>query len=122
VKSIHDIMRERLLASVLKEEQQKMSLAERRKEQWSNRFEQLMRQRLLMGSYRYGPFRLQPVGRYAYDYPGDALRRIQEYIDSGNMEHLIDVANLCLLEFEHGTHPKKHFAATDDGTHNKQRR
>jgi hypothetical protein len=30
---------------------------------------------------------------------------------------LVDVANLCLLEFEEGEHPRRHWQPTDDGEH-----
>lgn len=35
------------------------------------------------------------------------------YQATGNMEHLVDVANLCMLEF--GTYQAKHFKPIDDG-------
>jgi hypothetical protein len=33
------------------------------------------------------------------------------------MEHLVDVANMMLGEFELGDHPDRHFESIDDGTH-----
>ena len=46
-----------------------------------------------------------------------AMDRLRRYEDTRNMEHLVDAANMCLLEFEFGEHPKKHFESLDDGKH-----
>lgn len=83
--------------------------------EWSREFEGLMRNRLIMGRFRYAPMRSPEKG--AYDNVGAARKRLQLYIETGNVEHLVDVANLCLIEFEHGNHPDRHFAASDDGEH-----
>lgn len=83
--------------------------------EWSLEFEQLMRNRLLMGRFRYAPMRSPEKG--AYDNVGSAQKRLRLYLETGNVEHLVDVANLCLIEFEHGCHPERHFAASDDGEH-----
>lgn len=83
--------------------------------QWSIEFEQLMRNRLLIGRFRYGLMRKQkPNG---YDNIGSALKRLKLYKETGNLEHLVDAANLCLVEFVTGQHPDKHFEAADDGEH-----
>lgn len=83
--------------------------------EWSLEFEQLMRNRLLMGRYRYG--RIGRIHDTNYDRIGSALQRLQNYQRTGNLEYLVDIANLCLMEFEHSDHPDKHFEAVDDGEH-----
>lgn len=83
--------------------------------EWSREFEDLMRNRLIMGRFRYAPMRSPEKG--AYDNVGSAQKRLRLYLETGNVEHLVDVANLCLIEFEHGNHPERHFAASDDGEH-----
>ncbi len=45
------------------------------------------------------------------------LKGPKEYIETGNDELLVDVANLCMKEFAVGNHPKKHFNSVDDGEH-----
>lgn len=90
-------------------------LSEMRKTEWSRRFENLMRNRLLMGGIRYGI--LKTKGEQGYDMIGSMKRRIEMYQETGNTEFLVDVANLALLEFEHPKHPKAHFGAKDDGEH-----
>jgi hypothetical protein len=92
------------------------SLAELRRTEWSPRFETLMRNRLLMGSFRYGRMS-DPAKAGKFDNVKDAIRRLQEYQRTGNDEMLVDVANLCLIEFQAGVHPRKNFSATDDGQH-----
>jgi hypothetical protein len=92
------------------------SLAELRRTEWSSRFETLMRNRLLMGSFRYGRMP-DPAKAGRFDNIRDAVRRLQEYQKTGNDELLVDAANLCLIEFEVGVHPGKHFSASDDGQH-----
>ncbi len=71
-----------------------------------------------MGAYRYGLLNAQD--KPEYDRCADIKRRIDEYVESGNMEHLVDVANLAMLEFEEGKHPRRHFAARDDTEHTVQ--
>ena len=82
---------------------------------WSNQFEQYMRNRLAMGYFRYGPLNEQKKGEY--DCIGSIETRLAIYKESGNDELLVDVANLCLVEFVNGNHPKKHFSSEDDGEH-----
>jgi hypothetical protein len=74
-----------------------------------------MRNRLIMGALRYGL--IHAPGKPKYDRIGSITRRLEKYKQDGNLEHLVDAANLCLMEFEEGTHPLKHFGAQDDGEH-----
>lgn len=83
--------------------------------EWSQEFERLMRNRLLVGCFRYGPMSDPAKGRY--DNLGSAIKRIHKYQITGNLEHLVDAANLCLVEFVHSNHPRKHFRSEDDGEH-----
>ena len=83
--------------------------------EWSAEFETLMRNRLVMGALRYG--KLHDKGKPQYDRVASMLKRLNAYKESGNKEFLVDVANLCLLEFEECSHPKAHFSSVDDGDH-----
>lgn len=117
MKRITDHIRERLLARVIDSEvgDKAESLESLQRSEWSPLFEKLMRVRLLMGRFRYG--RMNRIGDKNYDRVASAKHRLQMYRETGNTEYLVDVANLCMLEFEHGTHPNKHFNAIDDGHH-----
>ena len=83
--------------------------------EWSPEFERLMRNRLLMGSIRYG--KLRAKGKPAYDRTGSIIKRLERYKETGNKEFLVDCANLCLVEFVECKHPKAHFSAVDGGEH-----
>ena len=91
------------------------SFADLKKSEWCPEFEGLMRNRLVMGYWRYGPFKLQ--NRSTDDMMAAILKRAKEYINTGNDELLVDIANLSMKEFVAGEHPKKHFESVDDGEH-----
>lgn len=86
-----------------------------RKTEWSDEFETLMRNRLIIGALRYG--KMHSIGKPVYNKTNSIQKRLIEYIVYGNKELLVDIANLCLLEYEECMHPKKHFHSVDDGEH-----
>jgi len=83
--------------------------------EWSYEFEELMRNRLIMGAFRYG--KLRAPGKPQFDRVAYAIRCLEQFRQTGNLEHLVDAANLCLVEFVEGKHPHRHFAAVDGGDH-----
>jgi hypothetical protein len=83
--------------------------------QWNAEFERLMRNRLIVGAYRYGPLEVQKTRRY--DNISGMQKHLDAYRETGNAEHLVDIANIALVEFTVPVHPKQYFAAEDDGTH-----
>jgi hypothetical protein len=111
--SIHDRIRQRLLqrAGLAEAPAPSYRFEDLVRTEWSSRFEGLMRNRLIMGALRYG--RLRAPGKPQYDRVGSMIRRLSQYRERGNMELLVDVANLCLLEFEECHHPLKHFRSVD---------
>ena len=76
-------------------------------------FRQLRDNRLLVGAYRYGI--TGAPGKPKYDRVSMILKRLQAYKDGGNLEHLVDIANLAELEFIEGDHPLRHFHSQDQG-------
>ncbi|MCP4897859.1 MAG: hypothetical protein GY906_12875 [bacterium] len=84
-------------------------------ETWSNQFETFMRNRLLMGCYRYGRFGPQQAA--AYDMVPSMIKRLRSFQGDGNLEHLVDVANLCMLVFVHGESVGMEMIAQDDADH-----
>lgn len=114
----HDILRDRLLiAAKLKDPPavRHLTLADL-ESQWSPEFELYMRNRLMMGALRYGG--LNPNRKQNYDAITSAIKRLCLYNETGNLECLVDAANLCLVEYVCGHHPKRHFHSFDsDGTH-----
>ena len=77
--------------------------------EWSEVFERLMRNRLIMGALRYEPMKNKRGKLSTYDYAHEASRRLKAYMETGNKEFLVDVANMALLEFEFPFNPKAHF-------------
>jgi hypothetical protein len=86
-----------------------------RESEWCNEFERLMRNRLVMGAFRYGRnFENRSPDKPQYDRVGSIKRRCDLYIKTGNTEHLVDIANLAMMEFGEGQHPNRHFSSVDE--------
>jgi len=83
--------------------------------QWSNEFESLMRNRLIMGAFRYGIFGLKDKPKF--NSVNSIIQKAKLYQETGNDEILVDIANLAMVEFIEGNHPNKHYKAVDDGIH-----
>lgn len=83
--------------------------------EWNVDFEKLMRNRLIMGAMRYG--RIGAKNKPKYDRVSSMIKRLTKFQQSGNKEFLVDVANLCLLEFVECNHPNEHFHSIDDDEH-----
>lgn len=81
--------------------------------EWSHEFERLCRNRMFLGGCRYG--KLGAEGKPQWDRLSDIKRRLSLYEQTGNLELLVDAANLCQCEFVEGDHPDRHFASDDDG-------
>lgn len=93
------------------------SLHELRRTEWSKEFEDLRRNRMIMGSFRYESLETQKKSDHRYMLIEDAIRRLEKYQKEGNVEHLLDVANLCMIEYVAPSNPKAHFESVDDGEH-----
>lgn len=99
----------------------------------------LMKNRLVMGRFRYG--KLNAENKPKWDRIERVIKEVALYEKDGNTERLIDISNMCLLEFEEGdsdkielvksasmaivdffrgSHPGKHFKSTDDSLHNRE--
>lgn len=116
MKTVTQHIRDHLLLGLFHTKQP--PLEELKKTEWSTKFETLMRNRLIMGALRYG--RLKGKGKAKYNRVDSIKQRMDLYTETGNAEHLVDVANLCLLEFEEPNHPEFHFNSMDDGHHTKE--
>ena len=111
----HDIMRRRLLERKGLHEPPEPSeqnwTPKKLEQQWSDEFEQLMRNRICMGAMRYGGMKkvIQPYGFNTVQ----IRKRLELYEKTGNAEHLVDVANFALVQFVQQTHPNHHFKSID---------
>jgi len=79
-------------------------------------FERLRTNRMVNGFFRYGDIKGNVK---KYDNIGSAIRRLQKYQETGNGEHLVDAANLCMIEFTQQNHKRFHFESEDDVEHTK---
>ena len=78
------------------------------KKQIFKMFAQTMLNRLFVGEFRYGP-----AARRQY-YFTRLKKEIVAYEKTGNAEHLLNVANYCVLEWITPEHSKHHFNPTVD--------
>lgn len=85
---------------------------------WCEEFVQLQKNRRFVGCLRYGE--RDTVGSTKYNPLAEAHKRIDLYAADGNLEHLVDAANYCQIEFQYSTHPLKHFTSHDDAFHAKE--
>jgi hypothetical protein len=76
-----------------------------------------MKNRMVMGAFRYQPLSYQKSFNIQYDNLKSIRRRLKLYELTGNLEHLVDCANICMIEFMVGNHEKRHFKSIDDGEH-----
>jgi hypothetical protein len=66
---------------------------------YNPRFIQLMKNRMIMGSFRYGLMAEQDYGRFdLYKIFCDKINLLHE---TKNLECLVDAANVCLIRFVH---------------------
>ena len=94
----------------------KPPLEQLRESQWSDRFEQFMRNRLILGAIRYETFDEKRKNN-PYNILESIRQRLDLYEGTGNQEHLADIANLAMIEFECPTHPTPNWNPADDGIH-----
>ncbi len=119
----HDPIREHILTStgVYQHETShrvaKLSIL--RKAQWNTEFFDLCSNRMVLGAMRYGCMSDQKRTGNNRQNVESIIERAELFLSTGNLEHLCDIANLAMVEFTIGQHPKRHWAATDDAVHAK---
>lgn len=116
MKHAHDVLRERLhkAAGITGPPKPKFRIEDLEKSEWSPTFERLMRNRLIMGAFRYGLLSEKRTKGKKWDLLEPIQKKLALYEQTGNTEYLVDAANYCLLAFECDNHPAKHFKALDD--------
>ena len=72
-----------------------------------------------MGYFRYGSLQSQ-IGKAQYNNVGSIAKRLSLYSRDHNREHLVDIANLAMIEF--ATHPDYPFNPSDDGERTARKR
>lgn len=117
MKTISQFIREHLLETMgyVEKKEKLPDLEELRRTEWSEEFDILRKNRMIMGAFRYN--RLSHPDKFKYDLLGGLRKKLEEYEKTGNTECLVDAANYLMLEFMKPSHKNAHFAAHDDKIH-----
>lgn len=81
-------------------------------EEYSERFDELRKNRVEVSYHKYGPARKNFKTGNVQALPS-MERCIEKYNSTRNTEYLVDAANYLMFEFMYPQHPKAHFKATD---------
>ena len=83
--------------------------------EWSGTFETLMRKNLVMGAFRHDTLSNNLKTGKRHKNIESAIARLKRYLKTGNQEHLVDAANLCLIEFViPGSHKDPYYHGIDE--------
>lgn len=78
--------------------------------------DQLAHNRMILGSFRYGLIKDQKFLKY--NTPREGIKRIEKYLQDGNLEHLVDALNMIKISFMVGKRFKgQKMNPIDDGEH-----
>lgn len=91
------------------------SLEELKRTQVPQDYINLMLWRMIQGAFRYGL--LGDPAKLRYDRVGYIRKKLDLYMEDGNLEHLVDISNVAMCEFYEGHHPKQHFNPIQNGFH-----
>lgn len=112
----HDALRAHLLETAgIVDRRPVPSLETIRLSEWSSDFEQLQRNRMVMGAFRYGPVARQDFTQH--ELTTEIKRRVRRYECTRNLEHLVDAANICMVAYLQGLRHGECLTPTDNGPH-----
>lgn len=77
-------------------------------------FHKLADEKFVIGAYRYGLITEQAKKGKSYDHIGSIRRRLTHFDQTGDLDILPDVANLCKAEWIVPHHPNAHHGHEDD--------
>jgi len=89
------------------------SVTEILKTEFSEKFISLMKNRMVVSYYKYGPLKSNARKELGFNPIKDLEKRLELYKETGNTEWLVDVANFAMMEFMYPIHGKAHFRPTD---------
>ena len=119
----HDAIRKHLLEEVFgifEQVERLPDLEELKQTEYCDEFDELRRNRMVMGAFRYG--RLSNPDKWKYNFIEGLRKKLWAYVDTGNTENLVDAANYLMLEFMQPSHPNAHFRAEDNTNHCPERK
>ena len=122
MKTVTEHLRDHLLATLgySKPVKRLPDLESLRLTEWCHEFEQLRRNRMIIGAFRYGLLASpEKWGRpiCTYDLLAGLEKKVAEYRNTGNLEALVDAGNYLMLEFMHPSHEAARFDPKDDDYH-----
>ncbi len=80
--------------------------------EYSEKFDDLRKKAMVMGHYKYGSVKKNRDLKCT-DMIGSIEKRIKKYMETGNTEFLVDIANFAMIEFMYPAHPNGHYEPTD---------
>lgn len=78
------------------------------KTEYSEHFDQLRKNRMIVSFHKYGPVR-ENYGNKLVNAIQNLEKRLELYKKTGNTEYLCDVANFAMIEFMYPQHENAHF-------------
>jgi DNA/RNA-binding domain of Phe-tRNA-synthetase-like protein len=78
------------------------------KTEWSDEFDILAKNRMIVSYHKYGPVKENYGGKLASAIE-NLEKRLELYRQTGNTEYLVDVRNFAMIEFMFPQHPNAHF-------------
>lgn len=113
MKHVHDVIRDRIYSNLgLTGTKTTLTPEQIKRQECPPEFTNLMDNRFVMGFFRYGSIRQSKS-----DNVSEIEKRRQKYIETGNTEYLVDIANFARAEFINPKHHNAHFNSIDDGQH-----
>jgi len=89
-------------------------IEELKRTQMNAKFIELMEARMVIGTLRYGYYQTSET---KFDHVESLKKRLELYAQTGNLECLVDLANIAMIEFTRPTHPHAHLKGQDDQNH-----
>lgn len=83
-------------------------------QEYSEEFDKLRKNRVLMSFYKYGAAKIN-YREKLISALGSMQKCIDKYNKTGNTEYLVDAANYLMFEYMFPQHPNTYFKATDSG-------
>lgn len=90
--------------------------------QWLQMFWDACKARMVQGAFRYGTQQDQREKYLRGPFERTIRRYLRQYIVTGNIENLFDMANRCMIEFGYARYDKQNFESQDDAEHEEIRR
>lgn len=83
--------------------------------EYSERFDTLRKQAMITSYYKYGPVQKNYHSVKGMDAVANIRKRLEKYIETGNTEFLVDVANFAMIEFMYPQLEGASYQPTDSG-------